>query len=163
MNTAYRTLLSPMERIGYVLGRNGKEVGEGEQMEDMGLIAEVMEVREAIERSTGEELGQLKEANDGKSRNVRSWVVLSDVCREDGGGAGCDRGRGRGGGLDAGKDVGGATQVSAHRRRRDPAPGGECRIARPGPFFYFPVRACIGGCRRWLSAPRRSVRSPPPP
>lgn len=66
MNTAYRTLLSPMERITYVLGRNGQEVGEAEQVEDMGLIMEVMEVREAIERSGGEGLERLKEANDGK-------------------------------------------------------------------------------------------------
>ena len=72
MNRAYRTLLSPMERIGYVLGRNGKEVGEAEQMEDMGLIVEVMEAREAIERSAGEELGQLTAANDGKWQAVVS-------------------------------------------------------------------------------------------
>ena len=61
-----------MERIGYVLGRNGKEVGEAEQMEDMGLIVEVMEAREAIERSAGEELGQLTAANDGKWQAVVS-------------------------------------------------------------------------------------------
>jgi molecular chaperone HscB len=72
VNTAYRTLLSPMERIGYVLGRNGTAVGEAEQMEDMGLIVEVMEAREAIERSAGDELAQLKAANDGKSRIVRA-------------------------------------------------------------------------------------------
>lgn len=66
MNRAYRTLLSPMERIGYVLGRNGEEVGEAEQVDDMELIMEVMEVREAIERSGEEGLGRLKEANDGK-------------------------------------------------------------------------------------------------
>ncbi|KAF8445939.1 hypothetical protein L210DRAFT_3758111 [Boletus edulis BED1] len=66
VNRAYQTLLSPMERIGYVLGRNGKEVGEGEQVEDMGLIMEVMEAREAIEQSEGEVLVKLRETNDGE-------------------------------------------------------------------------------------------------
>ncbi|KAG9314361.1 hypothetical protein JVU11DRAFT_5155 [Chiua virens] len=66
VNRAYKTLLSPMERIGYVLERHGKSVGEGEQAEDMGLIAEVLEVREAIEQSDAAGLARLRETNDGK-------------------------------------------------------------------------------------------------
>ena len=55
-----------MERIGYLLGRNGKEVEEGEQVEEAGLVAEVMEVREAIEGSSGAALELLKGVNDGE-------------------------------------------------------------------------------------------------
>lgn len=55
-----------MERIGYVLRRNGQEVGEGEQVEDMELIMEVMEAREAVEVSRGAALEELKAANDGE-------------------------------------------------------------------------------------------------
>lgn len=82
MNTAYKTLLSPMERIAYVLQRNGKEVGEGEGMEDMELMVEVMEAREAIEESDGEGLGRLREANDGKvggtTRRIEEAVGAGD-------------------------------------------------------------------------------------
>lgn len=65
-----------MERIGYVLRRNGKEVGEAEQLEDMTLIAEVMEVREAIDHSTGNALEKLKAANDGERDSWCLWLVL---------------------------------------------------------------------------------------
>lgn len=79
VNTAYKTLLLPMERITYVLRRNGEEVGETEQVDDMELIMEVMEAREAIERSVGEGLGGLKEANDGECIDCVVCVVLSDL------------------------------------------------------------------------------------
>ena len=77
VNGAYKTLVSPMERIGYVLGRNGKEVGEGEQVEDMGLIMEVMEAREAVEQSAGAALSGLRAANDGKCGLCFCGRVLS--------------------------------------------------------------------------------------
>lgn len=66
VNIAYKTLLSPMERIEYVLGRHGKEMGETEGVEDMELIAEVLEAREGIEQSEVNELGRLKEDNEGE-------------------------------------------------------------------------------------------------
>lgn len=65
VNTAYKTLLSPLARIEYVLGRQGKGLGETEGVEDMGLIVEVLETREAVER--GEGLGRLRAENQGKS------------------------------------------------------------------------------------------------
>ncbi|KAF8560356.1 hypothetical protein OG21DRAFT_1392315, partial [Imleria badia] len=76
VNRAYKTLGSPMERIGYLLGRNGKEVGEGEAVEDAGLVAEVMEAREAIEGSTGAALARLKAGNDGKYKVNRALYEI---------------------------------------------------------------------------------------
>ena len=65
VNTAYKTLLSPMERIGYVLQRNGRAVDETEGA-DAALIAEVLETREAIEQSSGDALARLGAVNQGK-------------------------------------------------------------------------------------------------
>ncbi|KAI9572966.1 hypothetical protein HD554DRAFT_1985728, partial [Boletus coccyginus] len=88
VNGAYKTLVSPMERIGYVLGRHGQAVGEGEQVEDMGLIMEVMAAREAVEQGGVEGLAALKAANDGKYK-VRGAVgtIEGAVGRSDWGAA----------------------------------------------------------------------------
>ncbi|KAG8219813.1 hypothetical protein J3R82DRAFT_786 [Butyriboletus roseoflavus] len=119
-----------MERIAYVLRRNGKEVGEGEQMDDMGLMVEVMEAREAIEGSNGEGLVRLKAVNDGKQNAGCAWE---------------DRGGGESWGLDGREEERGRAEILARCRRRDPAARGECRLVKYSTVYYK-----AASMRRWL-------------
>jgi molecular chaperone HscB len=68
VNTAYKTLSSPLDRIEYLLRRNGIETGEADQLDDLELITEIMEAREEIEAIQSENADQLhavRETNDG--------------------------------------------------------------------------------------------------
>jgi molecular chaperone HscB len=68
VNAAYKTLSSPLDRIEYLLRLNGIETGEADQLDDLELIAEVMEAREEIEgiqSGHADRLHALKDENDG--------------------------------------------------------------------------------------------------
>ncbi|KAL6720657.1 molecular chaperone [Lecanora helva] len=69
INTAYKTLSSPLLRAQYLLSLRGIDVAEDERLkvEDPELLMEVLEVREKIEAAQEEdEMEGLKEVNEGR-------------------------------------------------------------------------------------------------
>jgi molecular chaperone HscB len=73
VNEAYQNLSKPLSRAEYILKRNGVEISETEQLDDLEFISEVMEAREELENSEGgvpERIIQL--AND----NDRAYPIL---------------------------------------------------------------------------------------
>ncbi|KAI0078874.1 Co-chaperone Hsc20 [Panus rudis PR-1116 ss-1] len=66
LNTAYRTLSDPVQRVLYILRREGIPT-EGENiLDDPELIMEVMELRESIENAESqEEVDKIREENQG--------------------------------------------------------------------------------------------------
>ncbi|KAF8846381.1 Co-chaperone Hsc20 [Paxillus ammoniavirescens] len=85
VNAAYKTLSSPLDRIEYLLRLNGIETGEADQLDDLELIAEVMEAREAIEGiqpGDAVRLHALKDENDVKASEVTKAIEVL-VARED--------------------------------------------------------------------------------
>lgn len=84
INTAYKTLQSPLLRAQYLLSLRGIDVAEDESLksEDEELLMEVMDVRERIEGAGEEgELEGLKGGNEGRIRE--SEGVLERCFRED--------------------------------------------------------------------------------
>lgn len=68
INTAYRTLMSPLHRIEYILHRNGVEIGEADQLDDIELISGIMDIREeidAVQPGDTQGLLSLRETNNG--------------------------------------------------------------------------------------------------
>lgn len=63
MNAAYKALSSPLHRIEYILQRNGFNIEEVDQLEDLEFISEIMEVREEIEAGDIERIHALDEDN----------------------------------------------------------------------------------------------------
>ncbi|CZR53915.1 related to related molecular chaperone [Phialocephala subalpina] len=69
INTAYKTLQSPLLRAQYLLSLQGIETAEDEagRVEDPELLMEVMEAREAVEHcQTEQELEEIKEENEAR-------------------------------------------------------------------------------------------------
>lgn len=56
-----------MPRAEYILGLNGIELAEEDQLEDMELISEIMEVREELEDATSEQVAEIADRNQGMS------------------------------------------------------------------------------------------------
>ncbi|KIK28545.1 hypothetical protein PISMIDRAFT_673586 [Pisolithus microcarpus 441] len=68
VNAAYRTLKSPLHRIEYILKRNGVEMEEADQLDDVELIDEIMQAREeidSVQSGNPERLHGLRDQNDG--------------------------------------------------------------------------------------------------
>jgi molecular chaperone HscB len=63
VNAAYKALSSPLHRIEYILQRNGFNIEEVDQLEDLEFISEIMEVREEIEAGDIERIYALEEDN----------------------------------------------------------------------------------------------------
>ncbi|KIJ68454.1 hypothetical protein HYDPIDRAFT_106650 [Hydnomerulius pinastri MD-312] len=85
VNAAYKTLSSPLPRIEYILGCNGVETGEVDQLDDMELISEVMEAREEIDNvqsGNADRLHALRDENDVKILEV-TRAIEELVARED--------------------------------------------------------------------------------
>ncbi|EIW86709.1 hypothetical protein CONPUDRAFT_161390 [Coniophora puteana RWD-64-598 SS2] len=83
VNAAYNSLLSPLQRAEYILFRNGREVGEADQLQDMELIEEIMEMREEIEScqaSNAERLHTLREMNNAKIQETGK--VIEDLVQK---------------------------------------------------------------------------------
>ena len=72
MNTAYNTLVEPLNRIQYILECEGVKITETDQTDDIELISEIMEAREALEEAASDEDAELI-----RQRNHRSCFVLS--------------------------------------------------------------------------------------
>lgn len=54
VNEAYNTLLQPVSRIRYILSQHSLDVTETDQLDDPHLIAEIIELREALEEASSE-------------------------------------------------------------------------------------------------------------
>lgn len=66
MNGAYQTLLRPLARAEYILGRNNLPISEDEQVDDTAFVIEIMEARELIDDAEeAAEVISLMEDNDG--------------------------------------------------------------------------------------------------
>ena len=74
VNRAYKTLLSPIERIGYLLGREGAGMGETDAVDDAELVMEVLDARERIEASGADGLAGLAEENVAKRREAERRI-----------------------------------------------------------------------------------------
>ncbi|KAF9229281.1 hypothetical protein BS17DRAFT_743172 [Gyrodon lividus] len=87
VNAAYKTLSSPLDRIEYILRRNGIETGEADQLGDLELITEVMEAREEIEGTQSDNADRLhgvRDKNDGEFKMSEVTKVIEEsVARED--------------------------------------------------------------------------------
>ncbi|KAI9824287.1 MAG: hypothetical protein M1832_002095 [Thelocarpon impressellum] len=83
INDAYRTLLSSLPRAQYLLALRGIDVSdERARLSDVALLAEVLDVREAIEEAQGEaDIAALREVNEGRIR--ASEEVLADAFARD--------------------------------------------------------------------------------
>lgn len=67
VNHAYQTLLDPLSRAEYILERNHVPISEGDHVDDMMFMAEIMEARETIDEAQGvAEVQALFEENEGK-------------------------------------------------------------------------------------------------
>ncbi|KAF8864340.1 Co-chaperone Hsc20 [Acephala macrosclerotiorum] len=77
INTAYKTLQSPLLRAQYLLSLQGIETAEDEagRVEDPELLMEVMEAREAVEHcESEEELEGIKDENEARVRETENVV-----------------------------------------------------------------------------------------
>ncbi|THH16895.1 hypothetical protein EW146_g3827 [Bondarzewia mesenterica] len=66
VNYAYRILLKPVDRIGYILRKQGVEESDTDKLDDKALIMEIMEAREALDESTGKETEKIRLENHEK-------------------------------------------------------------------------------------------------
>lgn len=72
LNTAYKTLLSPVLRAQYILTLEGFPPLETDKLTDSEFIMEVMEAREELEESdTTESVERIRAKNDGKQLCVQ--------------------------------------------------------------------------------------------
>lgn len=75
MNTAYKTLLSPLERGLYLLELEGYPLFEGEIMMSPEFLYEVMEVNEELDYIDNlEDLKSFKETNNIRLANLLKFV-----------------------------------------------------------------------------------------
>ena len=75
MNEAYNTLLQPLSRIHYILSQHNHGSIETDQLDDVRLITEVLETREALEdASTESEVEDIKKDVAGL---CMTFVVLN--------------------------------------------------------------------------------------
>ncbi|KAI0348061.1 Co-chaperone Hsc20 [Trametopsis cervina] len=71
VNKAYKTLLDPVSRIGYVLANVGIEVGETEELADKELLVEIMEAREALEEAEDQaDVDEIRTENADRIKEV---------------------------------------------------------------------------------------------
>ncbi|XP_057743569.1 iron-sulfur cluster co-chaperone protein HscB homolog [Arachis stenosperma] len=68
---AYRTLSKPLSRAIYMMKLDGLEVDEEQTISDPELLAEIMEIREAVEEATESE--SLKQILSRMEENLKSW------------------------------------------------------------------------------------------
>ncbi|KAL1331807.1 iron-sulfur cluster co-chaperone protein HscB, mitochondrial [Arachis ipaensis] len=68
---AYRTLSKPLSRAIYMMKLDGLEVDEEQTISDPELLAEIMEIREAVEEATESE--SLKKILSRMEENLKSW------------------------------------------------------------------------------------------
>ncbi|PPQ80801.1 hypothetical protein CVT25_001926 [Psilocybe cyanescens] len=77
LNEAYQCLSNPLARAEYILKRNGVSISESDHLQDMTLLANVMEAREVIDACTPDdisEIHQLKDANEEDTKEVIAEV-----------------------------------------------------------------------------------------
>lgn len=80
LNEAYQCLSNPLARAEYILKRNGVSISESDHLQDMTLLANVMEAREVIDACTPDdisEIHQLKDANEGPCPFIRCYRTLT--------------------------------------------------------------------------------------
>lgn len=85
VNAAYKTLKSPLHRIEYILKRNGVEMEEADQLDDVELIDEIMQAREEIDSMQSGNLGRLHELRDQNDAKISQLVKMTEglVAKED--------------------------------------------------------------------------------
>ena len=67
LNTAYRTLTSPVLRTQYILAQHGHAPSETDKLTDEEFITEIMEIRENIDNATTQhDVEEIRERNDGQ-------------------------------------------------------------------------------------------------
>jgi molecular chaperone HscB len=67
VNTAYRTLSSPLLRAQYILSQHGHTASETDTLTDEELIMNIMEAREELDSATSlQEMDDIRTKNDGE-------------------------------------------------------------------------------------------------
>ncbi|KAH7911205.1 hypothetical protein BJ138DRAFT_1126231 [Hygrophoropsis aurantiaca] len=80
VNTAYKTLLTPLSRVEYILQRQGIETGEADQLEDLDLISEIMEVREEIDNIQADYIGRLHSLESENNIKIHNTLkIIEDL------------------------------------------------------------------------------------
>lgn len=75
VNEGYKTLLDDRLRGEYILEKKGVAIQEEDKMEDVDLLMEIMEVREALEEAhTQEDVDTFREENAGTSDSPLLWI-----------------------------------------------------------------------------------------
>lgn len=76
LNSAYRTLLSPVQRAQYILAQHGWPSLETEKLENPVLIMEIMNARESLDEATTlEEVEAVRSPNDGMMVSLVTCVL----------------------------------------------------------------------------------------
>ena len=79
LNSAYRTLLSPVLRAQYILTMNGHPPSETDKLSDQAFILEVMDARERMEdAATREEVDTILDENRGQI-NTFATLITTDT------------------------------------------------------------------------------------
>ncbi|KAJ7492615.1 hypothetical protein FB451DRAFT_1219038 [Mycena latifolia] len=67
LNEAYNALADPLRRAEYILEQNGLPIAEGDQLDDLEFISEIMQMRESIdEAQDADELARIVDDNAAK-------------------------------------------------------------------------------------------------
>jgi molecular chaperone HscB len=76
VNEAYNTLRQPLSRIRYILSQHNHNVSETDQLTDPHLIAEIIEIREALEDASSEsEVEEIKDKVAGSRETTYSMFT----------------------------------------------------------------------------------------
>ncbi|KAJ7293580.1 hypothetical protein C8J57DRAFT_1444758 [Mycena rebaudengoi] len=72
VNEAYHSLSQPLRRAEYILEQNGMPIAEGDQLDDMEFISEIMQVRESIDDA--EDIQELSHVVDDNAAKIAETV-----------------------------------------------------------------------------------------
>jgi hypothetical protein len=81
ISTAWAALKDPLPRAEYILKLHGIEITEEDQLDDPGLIWEIMEIREELENADPIKVRNIAEANRGacspiKESNMTNYILV---------------------------------------------------------------------------------------
>ncbi|KAJ7487602.1 hypothetical protein B0H11DRAFT_2014058 [Mycena galericulata] len=72
LNEAYTSLADPLRRAEYILEQNGLPISEGDQLDDIEFISEIMQVRESIDEA--EDVDELSRIVDDNTAKIEETV-----------------------------------------------------------------------------------------